>query len=338
MKKAVISNLTVYGFSHAAIDLVSAAILFSLLSSKDFFWLAVVYNLIAFGLQAPLGLLIDKLKIPKISAIIGCILALTAILILPYISIFSVIIVALGNALFHLGGGSISLNLLNKKATAPGIFIAPGAIGLLIGTLIGKSGNIHAVLLIILLLICLITIIKTKSPKIDYGLKSKKINYLELMIMLLLLVILVRSFIGLALVFPWKSNPSLLFVLVFSVALGKALGGFLSDKFGWIRISVSALVLSAPLLIFGISNPIIGIIAMFLFNITTAVTLTALSNSLPGRPAFAFGLTCLALIIGALPTMFIPGSLSGNSLAIILITLISALLLFFALRLRNKKY
>jgi Na+/H+ antiporter NhaD/arsenite permease-like protein len=40
---------------------------------------------------------------------------------------------------------------------------------------------------------------------------------------------------------------------------------------------------------------------MLLFQMTMPVTLTAVHRLLPKRPAFSFGLTCLALIIGAAP-------------------------------------
>ena len=84
--------------------------------------------------------------------------------------------------------------------------------------------------------------------------------------------------------------------------LGKGLGGVLADRFGWIRIAVGALLASSPLLSFGASNPVAGLAGLFLFNMTMPVTLVATANALPRWPGFAFGLTCLALIIGA----FIP--------------------------------
>ncbi|MBV7276085.1 hypothetical protein I6U48_24655 [Clostridium sp. PL3] len=45
---------------------------------------------------------------------------------------FALIISGLGNAFFHVGGGVIILNLRPGKASLPGIYVAPGAMGLLI--------------------------------------------------------------------------------------------------------------------------------------------------------------------------------------------------------------
>jgi hypothetical protein len=43
------------------------------------------------------------------------------------------------------------------------------------------------------------------------------------------------------------------------------------------------------------------IFGIFLFNMTMPITLVVISNTFQGRQGFAFGLTTLALIIGALP-------------------------------------
>ena len=41
---------------------------------------------------------------------------------------------SVGNALYHVGAGSLVLTLPDKKATFSGIYVAPGAMGLAIGT------------------------------------------------------------------------------------------------------------------------------------------------------------------------------------------------------------
>ena len=83
---------------------------------------------------------------------------------------------------------------------------------------------------------------------------------------------------------------------------GKALGGIISDRLGWIETSVGALLISAPLIAF--AGPA-GIIAgLFVFQMTMPVTLVAAVKVFPKKPAFAFGLTCLALVGGAIPTFY----------------------------------
>jgi len=46
------------------------------------------------------------------------------------------------------------------------------------------------------------------------------------------------------------------------------------------------------------------IVGLLLFQMTMPVTLTAVARLMPRYPATAFGATCLALILGALPTFF----------------------------------
>ena len=89
----------------------------------------LLYNAAAFALQAPVGFIIDKALNPKLAAIIG--LVCVAVSFLFWDNIFAaLIIIGIGNALFHVGGGSLVLSLKNKKATFSGIFVAPGGIGL----------------------------------------------------------------------------------------------------------------------------------------------------------------------------------------------------------------
>jgi FSR family fosmidomycin resistance protein-like MFS transporter len=76
---------------------------------------------------------------------------------------------------------------------------------------------------------------------------------------------------------------------------------------GWIETSIAALLLSlAPIALHASTAWLL--IGLFTFQLTMPVTLTAVARLLPDRLATAFGWTCLALLIGALPTMFPFGS------------------------------
>jgi MFS transporter, FSR family, fosmidomycin resistance protein len=344
---SIISNLLVYGSSHALVDATCVGIIFSMLKNhiitpEQFFYLVVLYNLLAFGLQFFVGLASDKYQSPRIFALIGCILTATAALIYSNSPILVVCLAGLGNCFFHIGGGSISLSLSPKRASAPGIFVAPGALGLFLGTKIGWLGYFVNWPFVLLLCIFCILIILSKPPKMDYArqeIKAKS-NMFEIAILLLLLSIAIRSLIGLALVFPWQADLTLLSIFTLAVVLGKGLGGILADRFGWINVSVSALLISSLFISFASNNPYLAIIGFFLFNMTMPVTLVAVSNLLPGRPGFSFGLTCLALIIGALPTFW--DYTTGLVSWVILMTIImSTITLYLGLRLYkelNSKY
>jgi FSR family fosmidomycin resistance protein-like MFS transporter len=344
--KNISVNLLVYGTTHAVVDGICAAIIFSILknqivSTTAFISMVILYNALAFGLQAVFGLATDYLKSPRAAAFFGCVLTGLSAITFLYFPIIAVIFAGLGNALFHVGGGSISLNLTPKKAAAPGIFVAPGALGLLAGTLLGKNGQFILWPAILILAILCIAMFITKKPEMNYEkeeIAENKLNYFEFILLLVLLSIAIRSLVGSVLIFPWKTNIDLLIILTGAVVLGKGLGGILADKFGWIKIAVGALVLSIPFLVLGANNPFLAIVGMFLFNITMPITLVAISNILPGRPGFAFGLTTLALIIGTIPVFFSIKQVLGNSWFVFSIIIISALALYFGLKKYMKNY
>lgn len=344
--KIIASNLAVYGITHFVVDAVCAGVVFSIFKNqivdvKQFFILVVLYNVLAFGLQFIFGFISDYFKSPRTIALLGCILTGLSALTFMYYPIITILLVGFGNAMFHVGGGSISLNLTPKKAFAPGIYVAPGAFGILLGTLLGKGGQFIAWPFILGLIALSILMFIIKKPEMNYEKEKNKIhkyNYFEIILFFVFLSITIRSLVGMVLVFPWKSDVNLLIILTTAVVLGKGLGGILADKFGWIRIAVGALILSIPFLIFGANIPALAIIGMFLFNITMPITLVAISNIMPSRPGFAFGITCLALILGALPSFFPIKQVLSDNWFILGIIIISVISLYFGLRLYFKKF
>jgi FSR family fosmidomycin resistance protein-like MFS transporter len=341
---SVISNLSVYGSAHALVDAACAAAVSSLLQAdqlgiRTFFNLVVLYDTAAFALQSPFGMLIDRWRMPKQFAIIGCLLTAASMIFLhmPYLAIG---LAGIGNALFHAGGGVVSLNLIPEKAVIPGLFVAPGAIGICLGMLFGKGGHFITWPLALLLLVAGGLIALIGHPEIGYdtgpGLRSGRAvtyDHAALIIILLLLSIAIRSLVGLALDFPWKLDIPLLLLLTLAVFSGKALGGIVGDRFGWLPTVVTGLVLSAPLLAFGAEYPYVAILGIFLFNLTMPVTLAAIANMLPGRAGLAFGLTTLALIIGAYPTFTVWNSHLNGPWATLAFIIISIAALSLGLKL-----
>jgi len=343
--KSVLTNLGVYGIGHFLIDATSIGVLFSLsrvysLNVAYFFVLLLLYNILAFGLQIFIGIYVDRYQVPRGAAVFGCILTIIGAVLLGIFPLFAVIFVGIGNAFFHIGGGVISLNLTPKKASAPGVYVAPGAFGLFFGLFLGKGGYFINWIFILLLILLIIVIFLVKLPKINYNQKKarKNFNYFELILILVLLVIVFRSLIGMVFILPWKSSLDLLIALTLGVVLGKAFGGIIADKFGWVKVAVVSLLISAPLLYIGINIPIFGIMGMFLFNFTMPITLVAISNMFPGKAGFSFGLTCLALLIGALPSFTRFQNILNNPILDFILIIISAIVLFFGLKLFFKGF
>lgn len=295
--------LALYSLTHFWVDLSCAFLAFRFLSgSADFLLCLLLYNFCAFALQMPLGLWADGLDRNGVVAAAGC--GLTAAAFLVPVPLAAAVIAGVGNALFHLGGGIDVLNTSGKRAAALGVFVSPGAVGLYVGTFWGGGTAISALLppagLLILgggiLLLCRRTMGSLRSG--NAPVETEPVGGSWLPLIPLFLVVVLRSWMGLGQSFSWKAEWSL--SLVAALALGKAAGGFLMDAVGPRRAAGWSLGLAAVLYLFS-GDPIPGIFAVFLFNMTMPMTLWAAAKILPGAKGFGFGLLTFALFLGYLP-------------------------------------
>ncbi|MDR2179632.1 MAG: hypothetical protein LBP21_04950 [Synergistaceae bacterium] len=333
MRNRVLPQLLVYSVAHALVDAVCASILTSLtffggLNSERALLLYLLYNFLAFAMQAPLGLCLDEIRCPRAAAQIGLGMQTAALAAFPFSPEFGVLLAGLGNALFHLGGGVIALNLTPGRATEPGIFIAPGVVGLFLGLRQGMAAPLSlsvrimagTAALALATLTAFLPIPESYLCSLSLEAVKRKQNKSPLQrdflcaVGLIFFSIAVRSFAGLSVAFPWKNDSFLsikflpAFLLAAAAGGGKALGGFLSDRLGFLRVSTGALLLSIPFTHLGYVQgsyaPVIfGLAGCLCFQMTMAVTLLAYVRAYPRREAWAFGLACLALFVGALPLL-----------------------------------
>lgn len=303
-KKALL--IGIYGLNHSFVDLCCAAMLFSFVGKVEITFLlqlAIIYNALAFGLQFLFGFAADKLKKYDGFAIVGCLFLIMGIFLYKS-PLASMIAMGIGNALFHIGGGIIALEAGNGRAKLPGLFVAPGAVGLFIGSLLGTVKDFNTIWLSFLPLIgiaLMLFITPQKEVQKIYKNKSKMPVYITI-ILLILISICIRSFVGLGYDFAAKNSMPMLCCFVLAIASGKASGGFLADKFGMYNVAVIGLLCSIPLLKYGFI-PQLAILGMFFFNLTMPITMTAIANMMPNFKGFAFGLTTFALLIGYLPVI-----------------------------------
>lgn len=126
-------NLSFAGFFHFLADFLPVSTLYLYASSaEDFFFLVVTYNLLAFGLQPFIGLLIDRYERSEKSFCVSSIILLLLGALLTFNFYLSAILLGLGNAIFHV---AFAKDVVKKaKSSFPlGVFIAPGVLGLGIG-------------------------------------------------------------------------------------------------------------------------------------------------------------------------------------------------------------
>jgi FSR family fosmidomycin resistance protein-like MFS transporter len=131
----------------------------------------------------------------------------------------------------------------------------------------------------------------TKLPHLQYAqaaplstFSSTKQQRFFLICFFILLSIFIRSFIGFMVHFPRKTGFLLGFIFTFSVIFGKAFGGILADRFGFEKVGMGSLAISAVLLGFCSTNPLLGLLGIFLFNMTMPITLVVLVNTFTSRP------------------------------------------------------
>ena len=291
----------------------------------------LLYDIVAFTLQLPIGIALDQLDKNSYAALLsyalvgaGVILSLVPITLLEWPAI---LLLAIGNALFHSAGGLSVLNISQKHAGPSGIFIATGAIGVFLGTQSAQMGRLQIAfsLLVLLFLCALITLVVQKVNKkywnvhnVTFDIPRLSSNTL-LAIALLSLVVALRSYAGMAMAFPWKSEMLLLVLSVLGVFAGKALGGMVADRIGFRTTATFSLIVAATLFAPSWEIPVMGLLGVFFFNFTMSITLASLANILPNAKGTAFGLASFSLAVGALPALVgfrieHPVMLSGISL------------------------
>ena len=310
-KRSCLRLIGIYGVGHFLVDASCAALVFSASAAGrlplSIAMVAVLtYNLLAFASQPILGWFVNDTSSAHVWARAG---ALTTALAYAASQMSAgiwpaVLLAGLGNAAFHVGGGVLALRVEPGRAAAPGLFVAPGAAGLAAGIWMGgHQWYAWFPALALALAIPFLSGLPEVASRRPLDGRSPPTALLVAAVGVLFAVVAMRAFVGSGIVLPWKSEPGLLVALTAAVVIGKGAGGVLADRFGRLAIGGGALVLSAPFLMIAPTSATAGVAGMLLFNMTMPVTLVAVADLFPERPGFAFGLTCLALIAGALPVM-----------------------------------
>lgn len=303
----------------------------------------LLYDVVAFALQLPVGIALDKLDKNSTAALLSYMLVgggvLLSLVPVPFIQWLVVLLLALGNALFHCAGGLCVLNTSQKYAGPLGIFIATGAVGVFLGTFSAQYESLQvAFSLLVLLFFCAsMTRVVQKANQKYWNVHNDsfaipKLSFrLLLAIVLICFVVVLRSYASMVLAFPWKSEEFLLALSILGVFAGKAFGGVVADHFGFRTTAIFSLIAAAILFAFSWEIALLGILSVFFFNFTMAITLASLVNILPRAKGTAFGLASFSLAIGA--SLALLGPRLENPLVLSAISLVSALALGVSLTL-----
>lgn len=317
----------IYSILHLLVDGVCALAMFgTFLSGEDGRIYILLYNFCAFALQMPFGVALDALYEREggqrdyafLFAAAGVLCTMAGAVTHPAV-------LGIGNALFHVGGGVGTIredDARGWRGRGLGVFVAPGALGLYLGTLLGKSGGWWTGFLgfgVLLAAFCAGGVYGMRhGGKERKGSPREKEDSSENLpikgtlwtAFCCILVVILRSYVGLAVTFPWKQGVLAGMLAVFAVVGGKVAGGFAAARCGFSGTTAVSLGLAAFCYLFSAVMPL-GLAALFLFNMTMPITLYEMVSRMPRMPGFAFGLLTFALFLGFLPVYF--GGLSAVS-------------------------
>lgn len=328
-----------YFYVHFIVEVVCFFYLSRVTNNSYFVWLIpFIYDGVAFVPQSLIGYISDKY--PKINmGIIGVILLVLSYLIygLTDISVYvSLIILAIGNAFLHVAGAENTLKTSNGKLSPAAIFVSGGSFGVVSGRLLART-SINPLLLIIPIL-TIIPFVLLSDTYITKDSKSDKFNFVkdninkELIILIAVLVVIIRGYMGYGIPTSWNKTTIQLIIFFSIMGLGKALGGILSDLIGIRKTAIMSTLLAIPFLCFGDNIMIVSLIGVMFFSMTMAITLGILVSVLKKSPGLAFGLTTIGLFLGTAPIFFIKLSYIGNIIIIISMSILCALALSYVLK------
>ncbi len=346
----LVKSMSIYSICHFIVDFVSCIFVLGVapafcydadgnFSTTVYLAEVILYNFFAFAFQVPMGFVMDKLKVYKYVGTIGfCLIGICYVLGFGNPILLSSI-VGIGNGLFHLEGGVNAFNNSKGKAFLNGLFVAPGSIGIFLGTAFYKDlASSFLPLALIFLAMFLLVFVQRDDTEYIFKEQEKlaksgnpfKIHDIVSISALIGVSIIVRSIGGSAIKYGWKTGLAIGIIYTVLVMLGKAFGGLIGDKIDLKKVCMTALGISCVCLLLGFSVPFFGYIGIFLFNIPMAITLIILERCNIKYLATMVGLNTFFLFIGYLICL-IPSTL--NNYAVLIVSIILAIVsIYFAFR------
>lgn len=259
-----------------------------------------LYTVLAFGLQGPVGWLLDKAhdKLKQGLALGTGLLVLGAV---PQFNIaLQAVLLGLGNCLFHVSGGSYVLRTY-KGYSQLGLFVASGAIGLGLGlnSIVGVGSFVAATAVVTLLAIMKMgtttyeSVLASKQAPALPGTCARSPLQLWGCAVLLLSCVLLRGF---------GSGGGLfteaVMLLPCTFALGKCLGGVVCDRIGYRRTVLLIFLLGFVGL--QVKHLLGGLLFILASNMTMPLTLRLAHWCSLKTPGLMFGLAASCLVPGTL--------------------------------------
>lgn len=281
--------------------------------------MVLLYNGLAFGLQPAFGWLLDR-RGKMARALVGSLLLMAGALSLGGRPWAAVALAGLASGWFHVAAGALSLRATPRRALGPGVFAAPGVLGLALGGWAGLRGvDARPLLLPALAAIAALAWIAARRTCVDQvapqaadtqsnsqsdgmavgqalavvdGVAEAKdpagagpplLDDHDLLMLVLLSAVALRSAIWTLADMAWQGHGSGLLAIALAAALGKLVGGWLADRVGWRRWTLGAALAAVPLIGWGGRRLWTLLPGIALLQSSTPVMLAAVARRLPGR-------------------------------------------------------
>lgn len=261
-------------------------------NTADGFLFIVVYSIIGFGGQLPVGFWLDYNK--KLSAFVNTSLLLLPLAIITFIINMQagIILSGIASAFVHVTGGAVCLQAHENKTGPLALFTAPGVLGLTLGGVLGQFSIYSLWLVVLLVLIAAYFILKNNLP--SYKTPEKKQSELDAhdwLMMGILLIMCFRSFIFDVINHVAHDFENGILIIGISAFAGKIIGGFVADKIGWKKFVYITLPLALLLFQFGKENIYALGFGIACLQSSVPITLLLMGQSLPLYPATASALS-----------------------------------------------
>ena len=336
---AGLSQGVCYFFVHALVELVCFTLLagYFALDGGIIWTMALLFDFFAFVIQGPIGDLNRRCKTLDLGSI-GTALMLAGVLMIRsssgFPNVLGLVLLAVGNAFLHEAGAVSTTVMSGGKLLHGALFVAGGSFGLITGQFLGGALHIPKLWLLLPLAGIEVLVLLTNRRWLKRDVRYPAFDLVKnpdrhaALVLAAFAVTAVRSFIGYAIPISWKKELWQSFFLFGMMGLGKALGGYLADRFGARRTGVWSTLLCIPFLLFGKDLMLVSVFGVFCFSLTMSITFGMLLSVIRESPGSAFGVTTAALFTGLLP-VFLFGSFGylANSILIVVLSLGSAYVL-----------
>ena len=193
------------------------------------------------------------------------------------------------------------------------------------------------------MILTIIPFVLISNKQIEKNNSVDKFNYVKdsinsnLVIIIAVLVVIVRGYMGYGIPTSWNKTVIQTVMLFSAMGIGKALGGVLSDIVGVRKTAIMSTLLAVPFLCFGDNIMIVSLIGLMFFSMTMSITLGILVSKLKDIPGLAFGLTTIGLFLGSVPAFFIKFNTITNIIMIIVMSVLCTFALGYVLN-EDKKW